>query len=140
MALKVAKLDIWAGMIEDRAGGLAEKIGPMSKAGANFEFVFARRMPEQPGKGLMMVHPVRGSKVMAAAASVGIAKSAEMFGLRVEGPNKAGTGAKMTQALSAAGVSFRGLSASVVGSKFVCFLALDSAADQAKAAAALRKV
>ena len=139
MALKVGKAEIWMGTIEDRAGGAAAKIAPMARAGANFEFVFARRMPEEPGKGLLLVSPVKGAKVVAAAKAVGIEKGAAVFGLRIEGSNKAGTGAKMTQALASAGITFRGLSATVIGTKFVCYLALDSAEDQAKAAAALRK-
>ena len=139
MALKVGKAEIWMGTIEDRAGGAAAKITPMANAGANFEFVFARRMPEEPGKGLLLVAPVRGAKVMAAARAVGIDKAAAVYGLRIEGPNKAGTGANMTQALASAGITFRGLSATVIGTKFVCYLALDSAEDQAKAAAVLRK-
>ncbi len=139
MALKVGKAEIWMGTIEDRAGGAAAKIAPMARAGANFEFVFARRMPEEPGKGLLLVSPVKGAKVVAAAKAVGIEKGAAVFGLRVEGSNKAGTGAKMTQALASAGITFRGLSATVIGTKFVCYLALDSAEDQAKAAAVLRK-
>jgi len=139
MALKVGKAEIWMGTIEDRAGGAAAKIGPMANAGANFEFVFARRMPEQPGKGLLLVAPVKGARVVAAAKAAGIDKAAGVYGLRIEGANKAGGGAKMTRALADAGITFRGLSATMIGTKFVCYLALDSAEDQAKAASVLRK-
>ena len=60
MALKVGKADIWMGTIEDRAGGAAAKIAPMANAGANFEFVFARRMPE-PARGCC-VSPVKAPR------------------------------------------------------------------------------
>ena len=48
MALKVTKAELWSVTIDDQAGGAAGKIEPLSKAGANFEFVFARRQ----GRGL----------------------------------------------------------------------------------------
>jgi len=141
MALKVAKAEVWTTTIEDRSGGLAEKVAPLAEAGANFEFVFARRTPENPGRGLAMVYPVKGTKVVKAAVAGGWEKSATITGLRVEGSNKAGVGAKMLKAMSDAGISFRGLSAAaVVGRSFVCYVALDSAADAARAATVLRRV
>src|SRR5262249_16870589 len=119
---------------------LGDKVGPLADAGANFEFVFARRTPENPGKGLAMVYPVKGTKVVKAAGDAGWEKSTTISALRVEGGNKAGVGAKMLKPLSGAGISFRGLSASPVGTKFVCYIAVDSADDAARAAGALRKV
>ena len=139
MALKVSKVDVWMTQIEDRSGGLGDKVAPLAAAGANFEFVFARRTPENPGKGLAMIYPVKGKKVVEAAGAAGWEKSATISALRVEGGNKAGVGAKMLKALSDAGISFRGLSAAAVGTKFVCYLAVDSADDAARASAALRK-
>jgi hypothetical protein len=140
MALKVSKAEIWTTHIEDRSGGAADKIEPLTQAGANFEFVFARRMPERPGSGLCMVAPVKGKKVVAAASAAGFMRAPDIAALRVEGGNKAGTAARMTRALAEAGVSFRGLSAMAVGTKFVGYIALDSAADADRAAKALRKV
>ena len=140
MALKVAKVDIWMTTIDDRAGGLGEKVGPLADAGANFEFVFARRTPETPGKGLALVYPVKGAKVVKAAQGAGWDKAPDISGLRIEGGNKAGVGAKMLKALSDAGISFRGLSAAAVGRSFVCYLALDSAEDASRASAVLRRV
>jgi hypothetical protein len=67
-------------------------------------------------------------------------RAPDIAALRVEGGNKAGTAARMTRALAEAGVSFRGLSAMAVGTKFVGYIALDSAADADRAAKALRKV
>ena len=67
MAVKVSKVDLWTAVIDDRAGGGADKLEPLARAGANFEFVFMRRTPEQPGKGVMFVTPVKGAKVARAA-------------------------------------------------------------------------
>jgi hypothetical protein len=83
---------------------------------------------------------VKGRKVTAAALAAGFTRADNLAGLRVEGSNRAGGGARMTRALGAAGLSFRGLSASVLGTKFVCYLSFDNAEDAAKAAAVLRKV
>ena len=139
MALKVSKAEVWTTTIEDRSGGLGDKLAPLAAAGANFEFVFARRTPENPGKGLAMVYPVKGTKVVKAAGGAGWEKSATIAALRVEGGNKPGIGAGMLKAMSDAGISFRGLSAAAVGRTFVCYVALDSAADAARAAALLRR-
>jgi len=139
MALKVSKVDVWTTTIEDRSGGLGEKVAPLAEAGANFEFVFARRTPENPGKGLAMVYPVKGGKVVKAALAAGWEKSTTISALRIEGGNKAGVGAKMLKSLSDAGISFRGLSAAAVGRTFVCYVALDSVDDATRAAAVLRR-
>ena len=140
MAIKVSKVDLWMATIDDRAGGAADKLEPLSRAGANFEFVFARRTPEQPGKGLLVAAPLKGAKVVKAAQEAGFTRSPDLQSVRVEGTDKPGLTAKMARALAAAGVSFRALSASAHGKKFVTYVALDSAEDAAKAAAALRKV
>ena len=140
MALKVGKVDLWMATIDDRAGGAADKLEPLSKAGANFEFVFTRRTPEQPGKGVLFATPVRGAKVLRAAQEAGFAKSADLHSLKVEGADKPGVTANAARALAAAGISFRALSASAVGRKFVCYVALDSADDAARAAGLLRKL
>jgi hypothetical protein len=140
MAVKVSKVDLWTAVIDDRAGGAADKLEPLSRAGANFEFVFTRRTPEQPGKGLMVVTPVKGAKAIQAAKAAGFDKSAGLHGVRIEGADKPGVTAKVSRMLADAGISFRALSASAHGRKFVTHVAVDSAADAAKAASVLRKL
>ena len=78
MTLKVSKADVWVATIEDRSGGAADRIEPLTRAGANFEFVFARRTPEQPGRGMCMVSPVKGKKVEAAAAAAGFVRAPDI--------------------------------------------------------------
>jgi hypothetical protein len=140
MALEITRDEVWAVTIEDRAGATAEKLDAMAKAGANFEFLLARRSPEQPGKGVIFVAPVKGAKVIRAAREAGFEKSDEIHSLRLEGPDKPGLIASVTRALSGAGISFRGLSAAAAGRKFVAHLAVDSADEAKKAAAALKKL
>lgn len=140
MALKVTKTELWTVAIEDRAGGTVDKLEPLAKAGANFEFVFARRTPEQPGRGVLFAAPVKGAKLVRAAQAAGFVKSTSIHSIRMEGGDKAGLGAKVMRALADAGISFRALSATTLGRKFVGYVALDSADDAARAASLIRKL
>ena len=140
MKLNLSRVDMWTATIEDRAGGAADMIEPLAAAGANLEFVFARRMPEHPGRGILFVAPVKGKKAVKAAQEAGLAKSDNVCALRIEGLDKAGVTAQLVRALANAGISFRALSAAAIGSKFVAYLALDTAADATKANAVLKKL
>ncbi len=140
MALKATRAEVWAATIEDRAGGAAEKIEALAKAGASLEMVLTRRTPEQPGGGVMFVTPLKGAKVLRAAQDAGFGKPASIHSVRIEGGDKPGLGAKIARALAGAGISFRGMSGAAIGSKFISYLALDSAEDAAKAVALLRKL
>lgn len=139
MALKASKADVWVVSIEDRAGAAAEKLEALAQGGANLEMVFARRTDE-PGKGVMFVTPVKGAKAAKAAQAAGFGKPQSIHSVRIEGGDKPGLGAKIARTLGNAGVSFRGISAIVIGRKFISYIACDSAEDAAKAVAALRKV
>jgi hypothetical protein len=140
MTLKVSRVDLWTVSIDDRAGGTADKLEPLSNAGANFEFVFARRTPEQPGRGMLFVTPVKGAKVVQAAQAAGFIKPENIHPVRIEGANKPGVTAKVALALANAGISFRALSATGIGSKFVSYAALDTAEDAAKAVSLLKRL
>jgi hypothetical protein len=140
MTLKVSRVDLWTASIDDRAGGAADKLEPLSKAGANFEFVFSRRTPEQPGRGMLFVTPVKGAKVVQAAQTAGFTKPENLHSVRIEGANKPGVTAKAARALANAGISFRALSATGIGSKFVSYVALDTAEEAAKAVSLLRRL
>ncbi|OGA24515.1 MAG: amino acid-binding protein [Betaproteobacteria bacterium RIFCSPLOWO2_02_FULL_65_24] len=140
MAIEVSRAEVWAATIDDRVGATSEKLDALAKAGANFEFLLARRSPEEPGKGLLFVAPVKGAKLMRAAREAGFERSDEIHSLRIEGPDKAGVIASVTRALTDAGISFRGLSAAAVGRRFVAHLAVDSADDAKKATSALKKL
>ena len=140
MALKVSRVELWTVSIDDRAGGAADKLEPLSKAGANFEFVFSRRTPEQPGRGILFVTPVKGTKVLQAAQAAGFTKPENLHSVRIEGANNPGVTAKVARALANAGISFRAQSATGIGSKFVSYVALDTAEEAAKAVSLLRKL
>ena len=140
MKLSVSRTDTWATVIDDRPGGLADKLAALTAAGANLELIVARRAPEQRGSGVLFVTPLKGAKQIKAAEAAGFQKTESLHSLRVEGADQPGMGAKLTQALAEAGINLRGLSAAALGKHYVSHLALDTAKDAAKAAAVLKKL
>ena len=139
MALDVTQVEVWAATIEDRPGGLAEKLDALAAAGANLGFVIARRTPEGPGDGVVFVTPIAGDAAEAAKAA-GFAVAASLRSLRVEASDEAGLGARITGAVAAAGVNLRGISAAAIGDRCVCYLAFDSPEDSAKAEDTLKSL
>jgi predicted amino acid-binding ACT domain protein len=111
----------------------------MTKAGANIEFVVARRAPDKPGTGVVFMTPIKGAKQKTAAQQAGLGTSEGLHSVRIEGPDKAGLGAKLTDALAAAGINLRGISAAALGRRAVSYLAFDSAADSDTAVRILKK-
>jgi hypothetical protein len=138
MALKVTKAQVWAGDIQDQPGGLAEVLGQLSTAGASVEFIIARREDRQSGKGKVFLTPLKGKKAMDAAKAAGLNVATNIGTLRVEGPDKPGMGWKIMDKIAAAGVNVRGVSAAVIGNKFVAYIGLDSQADADRAAKSLK--
>jgi len=138
MALRVSRVDTWAASIVDQPGGLAAKLKALAAAGANLEMVIARRAPEKPGTGVVFVTPIKGAKQAKAAKVAGFAKSKSLHTVRVQGPDRKGMGARMAEAIAAAGVNLRGLSAAAIGKVFVAHIAVDKASDAAKVARALK--
>lgn len=139
MAYLIKKVEVWAGEIEDRPGGVAEKLAALSSAGANFEFLISRRAADKPGTGVLFFTPIRGSKQKSAAQAAGFGTTDSLHSVRVEGPDRAGLGAKMTRALADAGINLRGVSAAALGRRAVTYFAFDSAVDADNGIRILRK-
>ena len=140
MALNVTRVDVWAANIDDRPGGLAEKLAAVAEAGAQLEFVISRRASDKPGTGVVFLTPLKGAAQIRAAKKVGLAKTKSLHSVRIEGPDKPGLGAQMTQSLADAGINLRGLSAAAIGKRCVVHLALDNSADATKAARILKRL
>jgi hypothetical protein len=139
MAYSIKKVEVWAGEVADRPGGLADKVEALNLAGANLEFIIARRSADNPGTGVVFVTPVKGAKQKRSAQVNGLATTDSLHSVRVEGPDKAGLGATMTKALADAAINLRGLSAAALGRRGVSYFAFDSAADADRAVRVLRK-
>ena len=138
MSLKVTKMDVWSGEIQDKPGGLADILRQLAATNASLEMVVARRQPEKPGTGIVFLAPVKGRKATAAAALAGLGPATGVAALRVEGTDRPGLGAKMIGAIAEAGINLRGISAAVLGSRFAAYLAFDGPEDAEKAAKVIR--
>ena len=139
MKLDINRADVWVAGIEDRPGGLTEKLGGLVHAGANLEFLLARRAPEQPGKAVVFAAPLTGAKQTKAARELGFHKSNSLHGIRVMAPDRPGLSLALTQALADAGINLRGFSGMAVGKKAVFYIAFDTSADVAKAIRCLNR-
>jgi len=138
MALKVKKMAVWVASMKDRPGTLAKKLAGLAEAGAQIEFILARRAPDKPGTGVVFLAPLRGARQTAAAKRLRFRKSKTLHAVRVEGADRPGLGAKITSALAENGINLRGMSAGVVGKRFVLHLALDSTAQANKSMRVLK--
>ena len=139
MAYELEKVDVWAGTIEDRPGGLAEKLEALAKAGVNLEFVVARRHGDKPGAGVVFVAPVKGAGPARAAKAAGLSKAEDMFSVRLMGPDKPGLGSTIAGAIAGAGINMGGLSAAALGRKCIVYFRFDSKEDANKAMGVLKK-
>lgn len=135
----VERVDVWAATIKDKPGGLANILAGLREAGADLDFIVARRAPDQPGKGVVFVTPLRGDREIRAASALGFDVTRSLHELRVEGENKPGVAAALTEKLAKAGINLRGFSAAVIGTRFILYIGLDTNEDAVKAAAILKK-
>ena len=138
MAILVERVDVWAASIQDEPGALATKLEVLAQAGADLDFVISRRAPDKPGTGVVFVTPIRGDVEVAAAAEAGFAVSQSLHSLRIEGDNEPGICAALCRKLADTGINLRGISAAVIGARFIIYIALDTAEDAAKAMGVLQ--
>jgi hypothetical protein len=138
MDLLVERADVWAATIQDKPGGLAEVLDALRHAGADLQFIIARRAPEKPGTGVVFVTPLQNDREIRAAAQVGFNVSQSLHSVRVMGRDRPGVAAELTQKLAEREINLRGFSASVIGTQFVAYIAFDSLGDATKAMDTLR--
>ncbi|QCP53400.1 amino acid-binding protein [Trinickia violacea] len=133
MELSVERVDVWAAAIDDKPGGLAKVLGVLRDAGVDLQFVVARRTPEASGKGVVFVAPLQGDSAIRAATQVGFSVSPSLYSVRVMGLDQLGVIAQLTQMLADGDINLRGVSAAVLGSQFIAYIAVDSLDDAEKA-------
>ena len=126
MNLMIDRVDVWAAPLMDRPGGLAEKLEALRDAGADLQFIIARRAPEKPGGGVAFVTPLQGDREIEAATDEGFRVTRSLQSLRIEGPDRPGVVADLIGLLADKGLSLQGLSAAVIGTRFVVYVGLDS--------------
>ena len=133
------RVDVWAASIADRPGGVAGVLATLRDAGADLQFIIARRAAEEPGKGVVFVTPLQGDREIRAAAQAGFNVAQSLHSVRVMGQDRPGIAAELTRQLAEAGINLRGFSASVIGTQFVAYIAVDSLDDANKAIEMLQK-
>ena len=139
MDLIVERVEVWAASIEDKPGSLANTLSALREAGADLNFILARRAPEEPGRSVVYVTPLRGDAELEAAATLGFNLTGSVRSVRVEGQNEHGIAAKLASMLAEAGINLRGFSAAVIGTRFILYIGLDSAEDAAKVTTVLQQ-
>ena len=137
MNLLVENADVWAASIPDRPGGLAEVLAILRDAGADLQFVIARRAPEEVGRGVVFLTPLQSDREIEAASLVGFSVTSRLHSVRVMGPDRPGILAEITAKIGDAGINLRGLSACVSGSQFVAYIAVDAREEADRAIALL---
>ena len=138
--MKVTRVEVWASPVDDKPGGAAEKLNILAAAGANLQTVYGTRTADMPSGAMMAVSPLKGPEQMKAAKEAGFVKVEAANVVRVEGGDRKGRGAVITQALADAHINLAGLSAAAIGKKFVCYIMLDTAKDAAKALRVLKNL
>jgi hypothetical protein len=134
MSFKFDRVHLWTCEVADKAGGVASKLAFLAQAGANLEYVHTKRLLDKPGTGVLYVAPVTGAQQVRAARAAGLSETDTPVVRRIEGDNEAGLAHRLTQQWAIAGISFGGLTMSVLGNKFVGYAAFDSVGDANRAA------
>ena len=136
MPYTIKKVEVWAGDILNRPGMLARVLEALTNAGAQLEFMIARRLNEKTSR--VFLAPIKGVKQHRAASDVGLVRASGMHSLRIEGPDRAGLGARITRAVADRGINLRGASAASMGRKAVFYLAVESEANLKEAMRVVR--
>jgi hypothetical protein len=134
MGFKLDRVHVWSGDVIDKAGGAADKLSLLAQAGANLEYVYTRRIADKPGTGVLYVAPITGPTQVRAAKAAGLHETQDPVVMRVEGDNEAGLAHRVAQQWAIANISLQGMSLSVLGKKFVGYVAFDSVDDANRAA------
>jgi hypothetical protein len=140
MSFKMDRVHVWAAEVKDEPGGVAAKLSLLDHAGADLEYVYTQRLPDQPGAGILCVAPLVGIDQIKAAKAAGMHEVSDPIVMRLEGDNTAGLAHRLKHAWAMAGINLHGAIMTVIGSKFVGFVTFDSVEDANKAARILAEV
>lgn len=138
MAFKIERIDVWSSNLHDKPGALARKLTGLTEAGVDLDFLLCRRTSAHAG--LVFVAPIKGARQIQAAKREKFERDNSVSVLRVEGPDKPGTSAMISQRLAEAGINIAGVSTTGTGRKFVAYLAFDDTDDAARALRLLHKL
>ncbi len=138
MAFEIVKVEAWEGEIEDRPGGLAEKLAEIMGAGANLDFITSRPADRADTSQLFLA-PLHGETQTRAAQAAGLKKSTEQW-IRISGPDRPWLAAGIAQTMADSGINMRAMSAAVIGDHCAMYISFASEADARRAAQVLTPV
>jgi len=139
MNLIVERSHVWVAGYQDSPSGLAQVLGILRDAGADLDFILARRDAEHPGRGVVFVTPLRGDHEVAAAAEAGFCVANSIHSVRIQGQNEPGLAAVIAQKLADADICARGMSAAELGTRFVMYIGFNDEADAERAVEVLQQ-
>jgi predicted amino acid-binding ACT domain protein len=132
LMLTATRIPMWITTCSDEPGGMVAKLKPLALAGADLQFLLARRLDGEPGKGVVFLGPINGD-ARKTAESHGFRESAAVHVLRLSGADEPGLGYLVAQALAAAIINVRAISAMAFHNEFLCYIAFDTEADANRA-------
>ena len=135
MAVKIKKIVLWRGEVDNVPGTLARTLEPLTRA--NLEIVMGYHRHGEGSRAVIEAYPIRGAAATA-AAGVGLEPSA-MPALLVEGDDRRGLGHGIAKALGDAGVNINFMVAQVVKKRFSAVFGFSSDADAQQASALIKK-
>jgi len=138
MAVTVRSIKLWRKEVENRPGELANTLGPLVAAGADFQLLMGYRFPGNESKAAIELYPVSGKKATSAAQAAGLS-AAEIPCLLVEGDNKRGVAQAIAKAIADAGINMSFVVAQVVGKRYSGIFGFESEADTRKASVVIKK-
>jgi hypothetical protein len=138
MAVTVKEITLWRREVSNTPGALAQTIGPLSDAGANFRVVMGYRYPGDESKAAIEVYPVSGKKQTAAAQRAGL-RPADFPALLVEGDDRKGLGHRFATEVSEAGINMSFIVAQVVGRKYSAIFGFETKENARAAVAVIKK-
>ena len=135
MAVKIKKVVLWRGEVDNVPGTLARTLEPLTRA--NLEIVMGYHRHGEGSRAVIEAYPIRGAAATA-AAGVGLEPSA-MPALLVEGDDRRGLGHAIAKALGEAGVNINFMVAQVVKKRFSAVFGFSSDVDAQQASALIKK-
>ena len=139
MDLLVNRVDVWTASIADKPGGLSRTLKGVYEAGADLDFVVARRAPDTPGTGAVFLTPIRGDREVEAASTLGFNLASSVDSVRVEGDNLPGAAVNIADVIANADINIRSFSAAVIGPRYIAYIGFDSSSDADRAAKVLQE-
>jgi len=135
----VNRVDVWTASIADKPGGLSGTLKGVFEAGADLDFVIARRAPDEPGMGAVFITPIRGDREIEAASTLGFNLTSSVDSVRVEGDNVPGAAVNIAETIANADINVRSFSAAVIGPRYIAYVGFDSSSDADRAAEVLQE-